>query len=59
MLTMSADYPTASVEPLLQISIAMARKNPGQKEFHGLEDDELTLEQAIKAYTIDAAYLIR
>ncbi|UCD58121.1 MAG: amidohydrolase [Candidatus Hydrogenedentota bacterium] len=57
MLTMSADYPTAPVNPMLQISIAMARHEPGKgPEFHGFEEDKLTLEEAIKAYTIDAAY---
>jgi predicted amidohydrolase YtcJ len=60
MLTMSADYPTAPVNPMLQISIAMARHEPGKgPKFHGLEEDKLTLEEAIKAYTIDAAYHLR
>lgn len=60
MLTMSADYPTAPVNPWLQISIAMTRHEPGKgPEFHGLEEDKLTLEEAIKAYTIDAAYHLR
>ena len=60
MLTMSADYPTAPVNPMLQISIAMTRHEPGKgPKFHGLEEDKLTLEEAIKAYTIDAAYHLR
>jgi predicted amidohydrolase YtcJ len=60
MLTMSADYPTAPVNPMLQISIAMTRHEPGKgPAFHGLEEDKLTLEEAIKAYTIDAAYHLR
>jgi len=45
---------------MLQISIAMTRHEPGKgPEFHGLEEDKLTLEEAIKAYTIDAAYHLR
>jgi predicted amidohydrolase YtcJ len=61
ILTMSADYPTAPVNPFLQISIAMARREPGKEAggFHGFEEDKLTLEEAIKAYTIDAAYQLR
>ena len=60
MITMSADYPTAPVNPMLQISIAMARRDPGKgPKFHGLEEDKITLEEAIKAYTIDAAFHLR
>jgi predicted amidohydrolase YtcJ len=56
-LAMSADYPTAPLNPWLQIAIAMARHDPGKgPEFLGLEEDKLTLEEAIRAYTIDAAY---
>lgn len=44
----------------MQISIAMTRHEPGKgPAFHGLEEDKLTLEEAIKAYTIDAAYHLR
>jgi hypothetical protein len=59
-LTMSADYPTAPVNPMLQISISMVRHDPGKgPAFLGREEDKLTLEEAIKAYTIEAARQLR
>ena len=59
-LTMSADYPTAPVNPWLQISISMNRHDPGKgPAFLGREEDKLTLEEAIKAYTIEAARQLR
>jgi hypothetical protein len=58
-LALSANYPTAPFNPWLQISIAMARHAPGAgPEFRGLKEDKLTLEEAIKAYTIDGAYVL-
>ncbi len=59
-LTLSADYPTAPLDPMMQVSISMARHEPGKgPEFLGFEEDKLTLEQAINAFTIDAAYQVR
>ena len=55
---MSADWPTAPLNPFLQMSIAMTRSNPGQTESLPPASEALTLEDAIRAYTIDAAYLI-
>jgi predicted amidohydrolase YtcJ len=58
-VVMSADYPTASLNPFLQMSIAMTRSNPGEEKSLPPESERLTLEQAIRAYTIDAAYMLR
>lgn len=55
---LSADWPTAPLNPFLQMSIAMTRSNPGQTASLPPESERLTLEDAIRAYTIDAAYLI-
>ncbi len=58
-VTMSADSPTAPLNPMLQISIAMARKNPGETEFLPPMSEALSLEEAIRAYTIDSAFTLR
>lgn len=58
-VVMSADFPTAPLNPMLQMSIAMTRSNPGEQESLPPESERLTLEQAIRAYTIDAAYMLR
>ena len=59
-LTMSADYQTAPVNPWLQISICMTRHDPGNgSNFLGMEEDKLTLEQSIMAYTIESAHAMR
>lgn len=59
-LVMSADYPTAPLNPMLQISICMARHEPGKgPKMQGSKEERLTFEEAIRAYTIDAAYALR
>jgi len=58
-VTLSADSPTAPLNPMLQISICMTRKNPGEKEFLPPKSECLSLEEAIRAYTIDSAYHLR
>ena len=55
---LSADWPTGPLNPFLQMSIAMTRSNPGQAESLPPASERLSLEQAIRAYTIDAAYLL-
>jgi predicted amidohydrolase YtcJ len=55
-LSMSADAPTAPVNPFLQMEVVMLRKQPEQTTALYPEKQGLTLEQAILAYTIDAAY---
>ena len=45
---------------MLQISICMARHEPGKgPKMQGSREERLTLEEAIRAYTIDAAYALR
>lgn len=54
-LSMSADAPTAPLDPWQQIEVVMLRKMPEQTErLH--PEQGLTLEQAIEAYTMGAAY---
>ena len=55
---MSADWLTVPVNPFPQISITIARREPGKEgaEFRGLAENKLTLVEAIRAYMIDAAY---
>ena len=57
-VALSADWPTAPLNPFLQMSIAMTRSNPGQTASLPPESERLTLEDALRAYTIDAAYLL-
>jgi predicted amidohydrolase YtcJ len=58
-LVLSADYPTAPLNPFLQMSIAMTRSNPGEDAALPPATERLTLEQVLRAYTIDAAYMLR
>lgn len=58
-VVMSADMPTAPLNPFLQMSIAMNRCVPGAKESLPPKSEALTLEQVIRAYTLDAAYMLR
>ena len=54
-LSMSADAPTAPLDPWLQIEVIMLRKEPHMTE-QLYPEQGLTLEQAIEAYTMGAAY---
>lgn len=58
-VVMSADMPTAPLNPFLQISTAINRRPPNTKEALPPKSEAMTLEQALKAYTIDAAYMNR
>lgn len=58
-LVMSADMPTAPLDPFLQMTCAITRSNPGEEESLPPESERLTLEEVIRAYTIDAAYMLR
>jgi predicted amidohydrolase YtcJ len=58
-VVMSADMPTAPLNPFLQISIAINRRDPNTKKALPPKSEALTLEQALRAYTIDAAYMNR
>lgn len=54
-LSMSADSPTAPLDPWEQIEVVMLRKEPAHTESF-MPEEGLTLEQAIEAYTMGAAY---
>lgn len=58
-LVMSADWPTADIDPFLQIYTTMTRKERGAEKSMPPDEERLTLEQALDAYTIDAAYALR
>ena len=57
-VTMSADWPVATVDPWLQTAVCMERRNPGETEFLGREEDKMTAEEIVRAYTINPAYQI-
>jgi predicted amidohydrolase YtcJ len=57
-LAYGADWPVASANPLEGIEVAMTRRAPGTQEGEPLSQGEaVTLEQAIKAYTLNVAYV--
>jgi len=58
-VTLSQDYPSAPVNPFPHLHAAVTRSNVGETEILGSEKDKLTVAQAIKAYTLDAAYQVR
>jgi predicted amidohydrolase YtcJ len=58
-LTLSADWPTENLNPFLQIYTAMTRSRVGEDESLPPASEKLTLEDAIRAYTVDAAYQVR
>jgi len=57
-IALSADYPSTSLNPFLQMHAAVTRSHVGETEILGSEKDKLTVAQAIRAYTIDAAYAV-
>lgn len=57
VLAFGADWPVATADPLLGLQVAVTRINyddPGSLPL--LPEEGLTLEQAIRAHTLDAAY---
>jgi len=54
----SADWPAAPLNPFLHMHAGITRHYIGQKEILGLEKDKVTVAQAIRAYTLDAAYVV-
>jgi len=58
-ISMSADAPTAPLDPFLQMEVVMLRKEPDQKTDFYAEEEGLTIEQVTRAYTMGAAYQIR
>lgn len=58
-LTLSVDWPTEDLNPFLGIYTSMTRKRVGDERSLPEDSEKLSLEQAIMAYTLDAAYQIR
>jgi len=57
-IALSADYPSAPLNPFTQMHAAITRSHLGETEILGSEKDKLTVAQAIRAYTLDAAYTV-
>lgn len=53
----SADYPVFDINPFPNMYTMMMRKDLDGDEVLPPEEDKITLEQALKSYTIDAAYI--
>lgn len=65
-LTLGSDYPASwigldGLNPLFNIEMALTRQPAGDQNFavQPLQSERITLEQAIRAYTLDAAYQLR
>jgi predicted amidohydrolase YtcJ len=65
-LTFGSDYPATwigldGLNPLFNIEMAITRQPPGDPEFavQALASERVSLEQAIRAYTLDAAWQLR
>jgi len=57
-IALSADYPSAPLNPFAQMHAAITRSHLGETEILGSEKEKLTVAQAIRAYTLDAAYTV-
>ncbi len=58
-VTLSQDYPSLPLNPFLHMHAAVTRSFVGEDEILGSADDKLTVAEAIRAYTLDAAYQVR
>jgi predicted amidohydrolase YtcJ len=58
-VVLSADWPTEDLNPFLQIYTAMTRSRLGEDTIMPLKSERLSLEDALRAYTADAAYALR
>ncbi len=58
-VTLSQDYPSAPISPFPHLHAAVTRSNVGETDILGSGKDKLTVAQAVKAYTLDAAYQVR
>ena len=60
MLAYGADWPVATADPLLGLQVAVTRVNYQEPDSEPLLPDEaVTLEEAIRAHTLDVAYANR
>ncbi len=58
-VVLSQDYPSLPINPFLHLHAAVTRSLVGETESLGPDSEKLTVAQAIRAYTIDAAYMVR
>jgi predicted amidohydrolase YtcJ len=58
-VALSQDYPSAPINPFPHLHAAVTRSHVGQDEILGTEKDKLTVPEAIRAYTLDAAYAVQ
>jgi predicted amidohydrolase YtcJ len=58
-VSLSADYPSMPINPFLHMHAAITRSLVGDDETLGPESEKLTVAQAIRAYTLDAAHQVR
>ena len=58
-IALSADYPSAPLNPFPHLHAAVTRSFVGEDEMLGPESEKLSVADAIMAYTLDAAYAVR
>ena len=58
-VVLSQDYPSAPINPFPHLHAAVTRSLIGESEILGSESEKLSVAQAIRAYTLDAAYMVR
>jgi len=57
-VALSQDYPSLPINPFLHLHAAVTRSLVGDSEILGPETEKLTVPEAIRAYTLDAAYAV-
>ena len=57
-VALSQDYPSLPINPFLHLHAAVTRSLVGESEILGPESEKLTVAEAIRAYTLDAAYAV-
>jgi len=57
-VALSQDYPSLPINPFLHLHAAVTRSLVGESEILGPASEKLTVPQAIRAYTLDAAYAV-
>ena len=57
-VALSQDFPSAPLSPFPHMHAAVTRSVIGEDEILGTEDEKLTVAQAIRAYTLDAAKMV-
>lgn len=57
-VALSQDYPSMPINPFPHLHAAVTRSLVGDSEVLGPESEKLNVAQAIRAYTLDAAYAV-